>query len=162
MDTLKELYIDQLQDIWSANEQAHRLTEQFAKKASDEQLMETLERSVQRIKEHNARLEQVIRDHGASPSAEHCKGMEGLVTEAKRHALEKDYSKDAVRDAQIISQYQRIAHYGIAAYGTCRAVAEQLGFNDEAKQLAQDLEDVKKGDSVLNHIALDSVNQRAA
>lgn len=162
MDTLKDLYIDQLQDIWSANEQARRLSEQFADKANDEQLKETLQRTINRVKEHNERIEQIIRNYGASPSAEHCKGMEGLVTEAKRHALEKQYTDDAVRDAQIISQYQRIAHYGIAAYGTCRALAEQLGFNDEAKQLEQDLEDVKKSDTVLNRIAQESVNRRAA
>lgn len=162
MDTLKDLYIDQLQDLWSANRQARQMTEKLCDVASDDELRETLERSLSRIDEHNERLEEIIRNYDASPSEEHCKGMEGLVKEARKHALEEDFGDDDVRDAQIIAQYQRMTHYGIAVYGTCRALAEQLECDEDARILAQDLEDVKRGDSVMNRIAEESVNRRAA
>ncbi len=162
MDTLKDLYVDQLQDLWSANKQAKKITEKLCDAATDKDLCSMLQRSQTRIQEHNKRLEKIITNYDASPDDEHCKGMEGLVKEAKKHALEEDFSDDAVRDAQIIAQEQRITHYGIAAYGTCCALAEQLGFDNDARILRADLEDVKKGDSVLSKIALQSVNKRAA
>lgn len=162
MDTLKELYIDQLQDLWSANKQAYRMTKEFCNVASDEELRETLERSCDRIEEHNERLAELIESYDASPSDEHCKGMEGLVKEARSHILEEEFGDNDVRDAQIIAQYQRMTHYGIAVYGTCRALAEQLGCKDDARTLADDLENVKEGDVVMNRIAEESINQRAA
>ena len=162
MDSLKDLYIDQLQDLWSANEQARKMTAKLCDAASDAQLCQTLERSQSHIKQHNDRLEEIIRSYDASPSEEHCKGMEGLVAEAKKHALQEDFSDDAVRDAQIISQFQRITHYGLAVYGTCKALAEELGYHSDATMLKQDLQDVRKGDEVLTHIAVDNVNRRAA
>lgn len=162
MNNLQDLYVDQLQDLFSANRQAAKIVEKFAEKASEQELREKLEKSARCINEHNDRLQGIINDHDADPSGEHCKGMEGLVTEAKKHALETDFSDDAVRDAQIIAQYQRITHYGIAAYGTCRALAERLGYNNDESTLAEDLESVKNGDAVMNRIAEDSVNRKAA
>lgn len=162
MQTLKDLYIDQLQDLWSANQQACKIIEKLSEIANDIELRETLERGLVRIPEHNERLEDLIGAYGASPKGEHCKGMEGLVAEARKHTLETDYANDDVRDAQIISQYQRMTHYVIAVYGTCRALAEQLNFFDDASVLADDLENVKHGDRVMNRIAEESVNRRAA
>lgn len=162
MDTLKELYIDQLQDLWSANRQARQVTEKLCKAANNDTLRSTLERSLDHISAHNERLEEILGNYDASPDGEHCKGMEGLVAEVKKHALETDYSDDDVRDAQIIAQYQRMTHYGIAVYGTCRALAEQLGISEDASVLAKDLEDVKEGDHAMSRIAQESVNRRAA
>lgn len=162
MDTLKDLYIDQLQDLWSANRQARKVIEQFAEAANDRELCEKLQSGLKRIDEHNQRLEQIIRNYGASPTGEHCKGMEGLVAEAKKHALETEYTNEDVHDAQIIAQYQRMIHYGIAVYGTSRALADQLGFSEDVRILAEDLQNVKDGDKVMNRIAEESVNRRAA
>lgn len=162
MESLKELYVDQLQDLWSANEQAGKMIRKLCDAANDDELCDILERSVDRISEHNERLEEIIRGHDASPSEEHCKGMEGLVREAKAHALDEDFEDENVHDAQIIAQYQRITHYGIAVYGTCHALAEQLGYEDEARQLSDDLDNVKEGDQVMNRIAEESINRHAA
>lgn len=162
MDTLKDLYIDQLQDLWSANRQARKVIEEFEKAANDKELREKLHSGLRRIDEHNQHLEKIIRNYGATPTGEHCKGMEGLVTEAKKHALETEYTNKDVHDAQIIAQYQRMIHYGIAVYGTSRALAEQLGFNEDVRVLAEDLKNVKEGDKVMNRIAEESVNRRAA
>jgi ferritin-like metal-binding protein YciE len=162
MNTLQELYVDQLQDLWSANQQAAAIAEKLRSAASESRLQDVLGRSITRITEHNKRLEAMIREVGQSPSAEHCKGMEGLVQEARKHALEFDYTVDAVRDAQIIAQFQRISHYGLAVYGTCAALAKELGRNEEAAQLANDLSEVRKGDDIMSEIAEYQVNQKAA
>jgi len=162
VDSLKDLYIDQLQDLWSANQQAGKILEKLCDAASNEKLCEKLQKGKSAIREHNERLATIIRSYDASPDEEHCKGMEGLVKEAKKHALEADISDNAVRDAQIIAQYQRISHYGIAAYGTCRSLAQQLGCEEEAQTLSDDLENVKKGDAIMTDIAEETVNQQAA
>lgn len=162
MDTLQDLYIDQMQDLWSANRQAAQIAGKLREAASEARLQDVLNRNIERINEHNERLEKIIRDAGHSPSDEHCKGMEGLIAEARKHALEFDYSNGAVRDAQIIAQFQRITHYGLAVYGTCAALAKQLGRTQEASQLASDLAEVRKGDEVLSEIAEYQVNHKAA
>lgn len=162
MDSLKELYIDQLQDLWSANRQACRFTEKLADVASDEELKRTLQKTIRNVERHNQHLEELIRSYDADPSDEHCKGMEGLIKEATKHALEEDYGSDAVRDCQIIAQYQRMIHYGMAVYGTCCAFARELGCDDDEATLSEDLEDVFQGDKVMTRIAEESVNHRAA
>lgn len=162
MDTLKELYLDQLQDLWSANKQALKITSKLCDAASNEQLCDFLNRSDKKLREHNDHLERIIRSHDAEPDDEHCKGMEGLVKEASKHALETEYSHESVQDAQIISQYQRISHYAIAGYGTCRSIAEQLGYTQDANSLQNDLEEIEKGDKLMSNIAVETVNRKAA
>ncbi len=162
MDTLKDLYIDQLQDLWSANKQALKITNKLCDAANNEQLCDFLNRSDQKLHEHNDHLERIIRSHNAEPDDEHCKGMEGLAKEARKHALEKEYTNKAVQDAQIISQYQRISHYAIAGYGTCRSIAEELGYHQDATSLQNDLEEIEKGDKLMSSIAEESVNRKAA
>lgn len=162
MHNLQDLYIDQLQDLWSANRQAATMVGKLCDAVGETRLREKLEKSQSRIAAHNARLEEIIRSYDRQPDAEHCKGMEGLVKEAAKHALEEEITDPAVRDAQVIAQYQRMTHYGIAVYGTCRALAAQLGRNDEAALLDEVLQDVKKGDAVMTEIAEGSVNRKAA
>lgn len=162
MDTLKELYIDQLQDVYSANEQAGKVFEKLKAAAANEDLADVIEKSIKHTKGRNERLAKLIEGHDAKPSGEHCKGMEGIVKEAKKHAIEENFTNQAVQDAQIIAQYQRISHYGIAGYGTCKAFAQQLGLNEEATILGKDLEDLFDGDGVMSSLAEGQINRKAA
>ncbi len=162
MDNLKELYIDQMQDTYSANKQANEVFSELKDAACNNSLKDILQKSIDHTTQRNNRLADIIKGHKAEPSGEHCKGMEGLIKEAKKHALKENFSCENTQDAQIIAQYQRISHYGIAAYGTIRAFAKQLGLAKEATTFKKDLEDLYDGDSVMTSIAEGEVNQKAA
>jgi ferritin-like metal-binding protein YciE len=162
MNNLKEVYIDSLQDLYSANEQTIKISRKLAEAAGEQDLKEAIQRGNQQIEEHNNKLAELIRGHDAEPKGEHCKGMEGLVTEAKAHVLDKEFGNDAARDAMIIAQYQRMTHYAIAGVGSCAAFAKQLGLDEEGRVLYKHLEEIYQGDRVMNRIAEGEVNKAAA
>ena len=121
---LTELYIDELKDLWSANDQMQKCVKKMAAKASDKKLMDMLTRSQDGFAKHTDMLKELIAAHGEKVSKEHCKGMEGLVAEATKHTTtEEAPANGPVLDAVIIAQYQRMTHYGIAGFGTAAAFA---------------------------------------
>lgn len=162
ISTLKDLYIDQLQDLYSANRQALKATRELAEAASSEHLKGALEAGAEGIEQGMDQIKSLIENHDANPRGEHCRGMEGLVAEARAHGVEADFSDEDVRDASIIAQYQRMTHYGISGYGTVRAFASRLGLEDEASVLAKCLEDTRGGDRKMTAIASGEVNVAAA
>ena len=162
MNNLKDVYIDQMQDIYSANKQSAEVTGKLADVAKNEELRSALQAGVQGIQQGMEKLKGLIEGHGADPEGEHCKGMEGLVAEAQAHALDEDFGDDDARDAMIISQYQRMVHYGIAGYGCCKAFATRLGLDDEAKVLDECLGNTYDGDEHMTAIATQQVNKAAA
>lgn len=162
MDNLKDVYLDQLKDLYSADKQAEAVTRELAKAAGSDKLREALERGVQGIQDGRAKLEKILGSHGADASGEHCKGMEGLVREARTHALEADFGSKAARDAMIITQYQRMAHYAIAGYGCAAAFAGQLGLTDEASTLKEMLDAAYSGDRTMTELAETQINEAAA
>lgn len=162
ISTLKDLYIDQLQDLYSANRQALQVTRELTEAASSGQLRSALEAGAEGIEQGMDQLKKLIENHDANPRGEHCRGMEGLVAEARAHGLEADIADEDVRDASIIAQYQRMTHYGISGYGTARAFASRLGLEDDASVLERCLEDTRGGDKNMTSIASGEVNPAAA
>ena len=162
MNNLKDVYIDQMQDIYSANTQSARVTQKLADAAKDPELKKALQAGVEGIEQGKQKLKTLIEGHGADPEGEHCKGMEGLVAEANAHALEEEFGDDDTRDAMIITQYQRMVHYGIAGYGCLKAFANRLGLDDEAREHDEMLSATYDGDSHMNDIATGGVNAAAA
>ncbi|WP_421860260.1 DUF892 family protein [Oceanicaulis sp.] len=162
MDTLKDLYIDQLQDLYSADKQALSVSKDLAKAAKNDELKSALERNVVGISKGMEQIKGLIQDHGADPKGEHCKGMEGLVTEARAHALDADISDDDVRDASIIAQTQRMTHYALAGYGVVRAFAQRQGLKADMDVLQECLDETYGGDRELTRIAETEVNAAAA
>ncbi len=162
ISTLKALYIDQLQDLYSANRQALQATRELGEAASSTQLTRALRAGAEGIEEGMQHLKALIEKHNANPRGEHCRGMEGLVAEARAHGVEADFADADVRDASIIAQYQRMTHYGISGYGTVAAFARRLGLEEDAGVLAQCLEDTRGGDKKMTAIASGEVNQAAA
>jgi len=162
MNDLKDIYIDQLQDLYSADRQASKVTAELAKQASDDELVAALKAGVQGIEDGMQTLRALIEGHDADPTGEHCRGMEGLVKEARAHALEESFGSDAVRDAMIVTQYQRMTHYAIAGYGCLVAFAGRLGLDDEAKKLQDCLDASYDGDRHMTEIATSGLNAAAA
>ncbi|MEQ5788343.1 ferritin-like domain-containing protein [Erythrobacter sp. NFXS35] len=162
INTLKDLYIDQLQDIYSANRQSAKVTQELHKAAHSEDLKSALKAGVDGIEEGMDQIKRLIQNHDADPRGEHCKGMEGLVAEARAHGIEADIADEDVRDASIIAQYQRMTHYGISGYGTACAFAKRLGLKDDAKVLDTCLDNTRDGDKHMTSIASGEVNRAAA
>jgi ferritin-like metal-binding protein YciE len=162
MESLKDVYIHQLQDLHSANRQALKATRELSGAATNEHLSSALKRGVEGIEDGLAKLEELIRAHGGAPNGEHCKGMEGLVREARSHALKEEFAVNVVRDAVIITQYQRMAHYAIAGYGCAIAFAKQLDLAEDATTLSEMLDAAYSGDRTMSELAEKQINARAA
>jgi ferritin-like metal-binding protein YciE len=148
---LKELYVDELKDIYSAETQLLKALPKMAKAAASDDLRSGFEKHLQQTKGHVARLEQIFKALGEKPTGKKCKGMEGLIEEGSEAAGE-DYEDD-VKDEALIGAAQRVEHYEIAAYGTVRAIAEKLGENAAVKLLSQTLEEEKETDEKLTELA---------
>jgi ferritin-like metal-binding protein YciE len=162
ISTLEELYVEELKDLWSANDQMAKALKKIAPKASDPKLKETLEKSRDGIEAHTDVLKALIEGQGEKASKEHCKGMEGLVAEALKHTIEEGPKKGPVLDAAIIAQYQRMTHYGITGFGTVKAFATALKLEDDAEKLGSAVKDMHGSDGLLSRLAETAVNPAAA
>ncbi|MCB9946360.1 MAG: DUF892 family protein [Rhodospirillaceae bacterium] len=158
---LTELYIEELQDLWSANDQMKAVVEEMAEVAADSTLADRLRKSVKGIQKHTDLLKTLLEDAGGETSKEHCKGMEGLVKEARKHAV-KAKLEGAVRDVAIIAQFQRMSHYGLAGFGTAKAYAEALGKGGHAGKLDKAVQDIHKSDDYMSDLAQRSKTLQAA
>jgi ferritin-like metal-binding protein YciE len=148
---LKEVYIDELKDIYSAETQLVKALPKMAKAAASEDLRSGFEEHLEQTKGHVARLEKIFQALSEKPTGKKCMGMEGLIKEGGE-AAEEDYEDDA-KDAALIGAAQRVEHYEIAAYGTVRAMAEKLGEDEAVDLLSQTLQEEKDTDVKLSNLA---------
>ncbi|MEL6646176.1 MAG: DUF892 family protein [Pseudomonadota bacterium] len=162
LNSLHDVYVDQLQDLYSACDQSLDITQKLADAATDADLKEALTRGVAGIERGKDTLRDLIKGHNADPEGEHCKGMEGLVKEAQAHGLDQEFGDDAARDAMIVTQYQRMAHYAIAGYGCCKAFADRMDHSSDAAHLQKCLDSAYKGDQQMSDVATGGINQDAA
>ena len=159
MESLRELYVDELKDLYSAEKQLVKALPKMAKNASNPELKQAFTDHLQETEGHVERLEQIFEMLGERAGGKKCKGMEGLIEEAKE-LLEEDASEE-VLDAGMISKAQHVEHYEIAGYGTVRTWAEQLGLSEQAELLQQTLDEESKANELLSEIAETSVNLEA-
>jgi len=160
-EDLKDIYVDEMKDLWSANDQMLKVLKKITAKASDPKLKEMLATSHEGITKHTGVLKELIAGQDEKVSKEHCKGMEGLVAEATKHVLEEGPKKGPLLDVLIIAQYQRMTHYGIAGFGTAAAYAEALGLKDDAEKLNDATKEIYGGDEYMTRLAETSVNMQA-
>jgi ferritin-like metal-binding protein YciE len=159
MKSLQDLFVDQLKDVYNAENQLVKALPKVAKTASNPQLKKAVEEHLEQTKGHVERLEQVFQDIDAKARGKTCQAMEGLIEEAKELMAEKPEA--AVLDAGLIAGAQKVEHYEIACYGTLRKWAQQLGFDHAARLLEQTLEEEKAADRKLTEIAERAVNLQA-
>src|ERR1700722_1196269 len=157
-DSLKQLYIDELKDLYSAETQLVKALPKMAKAASNSQLRQAFEEHLRQTSDHVSRLEQIFETLEEKATGKKCLGMEGLVKEGSE-TMEEDYS-DEVKDSAIIGAAQRVEHYEIAGYGTVRALAELLGENEHLSLIEQTLEGEKQADENLTQLAVE-INSQA-
>ena len=155
---LKELYIDELKDLYSAENQLVKALPTMAKAASSDELRQGFEKHLEQTRGHVQRLEKIYQALGESPKGKTCKGMQGLIEEGSE-ATEEDY-EGSVMDAALIGAAQRVEHYEIAGYGTVRSMAETLGEDDHVSFLEETLEEEKETDEKLTELA-EQINAQA-
>jgi ferritin-like metal-binding protein YciE len=148
---LKELYIDELRDMYDAENQLVKALPKMAKTATSQELRSGFEEHLEQTKEHVQRLEQIFSELGEKSTGKKCKGMQGLVSEGKE-IMEEDF-EGALMDAALISAAQRVEHYEIAAYGTVRTYANILGEEEAVRLLEETLEEEKETDAKLTELA---------
>jgi ferritin-like metal-binding protein YciE len=159
LKSLDDVLEEELKDLYSAEKQLVEALPDIAEAASSKELQNAISEHLEETRGHVKRLEQVFQAIGIQPESEHCDGMEGLISEGSEVA-EADGDGEA-RDAALIGAAQRVEHYEIAAYGTARSLAQQLGHTDAAKLLNETLDEESAADEKLTTIAEKSVNKAA-
>jgi ferritin-like metal-binding protein YciE len=148
----KELLIEELKDLYSAENQLIKALPRMAKAAESEELREAFETHLEETRVHAERLEEIMKQLDESPRGKKCKAMEGLVEEGK-DMMQED-GEPPILDLALIGAAQKVEHYEIASYGTARTLAELAGENRIAKTLQQTLDEEGKTDKLLTEIAM--------
>ncbi len=148
---LKELYINELKDLYSAETQLVKALPKMAKGAVSEKLRQGFERHLEQTRDHVERLDQIFIALGENPIGKKCVGIEGIIKEGGE-ALAEGYEGN-ILDAALIGAAQRVEHYEIAAYGTARAIAEELGETEHVDLLSETLAEEKETDEKLTELS---------
>jgi ferritin-like metal-binding protein YciE len=159
INTLQEAYVEQLRDLYSAENQLIKALPKMAKAANNEELKKGFEEHLEQTKEHAARLEEIFEGLDEKPTGKKCAAMAGLVEEGSE-TIHED-AAPAVKDALLIAAAQRVEHYEIAAYGTVKTFAHVLGHEDAAKLLEETLQEEVETDEKLTE-ASQAINQEAS
>jgi len=148
---LRDLYIDELKDLYNAENQLVKALPKMAKAASSDELKQGFEEHLEQTRGHVQRLEKIFKSLEESPKGKKCAGMEGLVKEGSE-VMEEDF-EGALMDAALIGAAQRVEHYEIAAYGTASEFAKLLGESEHATLLEDTLQEEKETDDKLTALA---------
>jgi ferritin-like metal-binding protein YciE len=156
---LRQIYLDELKDLYDAENQLVKALPKMAKGAESEELRSAFEDHLEQTREHVSRLERVFKSMGENPKGKKCKGMQGLIEEGNEQ-LGEDYDGEEM-DAALIVAAQKVEHYEIAGYGSARTFASILGEEEAVSLLEQTLEEEKETDQKLTDIA-EEINLDAA
>lgn len=156
--TMQDLYVDQLRDLYDAERQIIKALPKMIRAVSSDELKQALEEHLEVTKEQEQRIAQIFENRGEKVKAQKCKGMEGVLKEGAE-LVEKGW-EDAVRDAAIIAAAQRVEHYEMAGYGCARTYAELLGDEDAGELLQKTLDEEKEANDKLTELA-ENINQEA-
>lgn len=157
--TLKDLFLNELKDVYSAEKQIVKALPKLVDAATSEELRAALRDHLDVTNEHVRRLEKIFKGYERSPEGKKCKGMAGLLEEGSEVVEEE--MEPAVKDAAIISAAQRVEHYEMAAYGSLRNFAETLGDAKTAAALQETLNEEGGADRKLTDLAVASINAMA-
>ena len=159
LDSLQTLYIDQLRDVYNAEQQILKALPKMAKAASHRELQRAFSQHEKQTQRQVQRLDRIFKELGERSSGKKCKGMQGLIEEGQE--LIKEKPEPEVLDAGLIAAAQRVEHYEIAAYGTLRTFAQQLGRQRQAQLLQETLDEEGETDKRLTALAESSINIEA-
>jgi ferritin-like metal-binding protein YciE len=159
LDSLETLFVEELRDVYNAENQLVKALPKMGKRASSEELKRAFEEHLEQTRGHVERLDQILEGLGKSSKGKTCKGMKGIVEEGSE-VMEQE-GDDAVLDAAIIAAAQKVEHYEIATYGTLRTWAEMLDNDEAADLLQQTLDEESETNEKLTELAESSINVEA-
>ena len=159
LETLRDLYVEQLHDLYSAETQLVEALPSMAKAATNTQLQSAVKEHLTQTKGHVQRLEQIFKQLGEDTKGPVCKGMQGLLSEGDE--MSKMKGEPAAIDAGLIAAAQRVEHYEIAGYGCVRTYAHQLGDHKNEQLLQQTLDEEGAADQKLTQLAEEVINIEA-
>jgi len=159
LETLKDLYIHELKDLFSAEKQILKALPKMVKAADNAKLAAGFKEHLEQTKVHAERLETILASHDETTRGPKCKGMEGVLAEGAEMIEEE--ADEEVRDAGLIAAAQRVEHYEMAGYGTARTYAELLGDKKGAKLLQTTLDEEGETDKKLTALATSAINVAA-
>jgi len=151
MENLRELLVEELKDLYSAEKQIVKALPKIIRGASSAELKAAIEEHLAVTKTQVTRLEEVFSHLDEKVKAKQCKGMQGLLEEGAQCLEEEE--KGALRDLQLIGAAQRVEHYEVAAYGTAKAMAERLGVSEAVDLLNETLQEEEEADKKLTEVA---------
>ena len=156
---LHELFLDELADLLSAEQQLTKALPKMIKAAHSEDLKAAIEAHLKETEGQIDRLEQVFQSLNEKPKKKTCAAMKGLIEEASE-LLQEQKGKSSL-DAAIIAAAQKVEHYEIASYGTVRAWAEHMGHEEAVTLISETLDEEKSADEKLTELAESSLNEEA-
>ncbi|RJQ87518.1 MAG: ferritin-like domain-containing protein [Desulfobacteraceae bacterium] len=166
LDNLKQLYVHELQDLYSAENQITDALPKMADATKDERLRSAFLKHLEVTKHQKRRLEEIFDQLGEKPASSSCEGMQGIIKEGESFIKKEksffrgDIDSD-VLDAALIASAQRVEHYEMSGYGTARTYAERLGYPEQASLLQQTLDEEVSTDRELTQLAESSINIKA-
>lgn len=158
--SMQDLFVHELSDIYSAEQQLSKALPRLSRAAESEQLSQTFDRHLEETRGQIERIDKIVDQLDLRLKRIKCQGMEGLVDEARE--IIETIPQGPLRDAALIAGAQKAEHYEIASYGTLCALAKQMGNQDAASLLSQTLEEEKATDLKLTELAEQGANQQAA
>jgi ferritin-like metal-binding protein YciE len=159
MQTLEDMYMDLLKDLYSAEKQLVKALPKMAKTVQASDLQQAFQEHLKQTEGHVERIERIFSDMEGSPRGKKCVGMEGPIEEGSE--IMKEDAEPDVRDAGISAAAQKVEHYEIAGYGTARTWAQELGYHDAARMLQDTLDEESMANEKLTRIAESHVNMSA-
>ncbi|MGB8170486.1 MAG: ferritin-like domain-containing protein [Chthoniobacteraceae bacterium] len=162
IQSLTDLLIEELQDLYNAEQQLAKALPDLAEAAFSEELRDAFETHTQETQQHVQRLEQIFKALKTPAKAKHCPAMAGLIEETQELLEQESEADPTVLDAALIMAAQKVEHYEIASYGSARTFAETLGAREVAKLLQQTLDEEAETDRKLTALATSTINLDAA
>ena len=159
MESLKDLYLEQLRDLFDAETQLVEALPKMASAANNPNLKNAFNQHLRQTREQITRLERIFSALGERPEGQTCEGMKGLIKEGEQ--MIKAKGDPDVIDAGLIAAAQRVEHYEIAGYGTVRTYAEMLGADEAMRMLEKSLQEEEETDDKLTELAESQVNVEA-
>jgi len=161
MMNLRDLYVDQLRDLYSAEQQIMVALPRMIEASTNSELRERFEKHQTETRRQADRLMQIFDELGQTPTGHHCRGMEGLLLEGEEVLARRGQIPPEVMDAALICTAQRVEHYEMAGYGCVRTFADMLGLDKHKSLLQKTLDEEGRTDHLLTDIAEDRVNKEA-
>jgi ferritin-like metal-binding protein YciE len=158
-NALHELFLEELADVYNAEQQLTKALPKMAKTAESDELREAFEAHLEETRQHASRLEEVAEKLGEALKRKTCAAMKGLIEEA--NDIIKEQEDSSALDAALIAAAQKVEHYEIASYGTLVAWSQQMGHDEATQLLEETLDEEKAADEKLTSVAESIANQKA-